>query len=311
MSEHVASISSRAGTDDHKIVFKNLLAGGIAGAISRTVVSPLERLKILFQVQQKQGNITQGNITQEKLKIKDTLVNIKKKEGWRGFFKGNGTNVIRIIPYSAVQFASFEFFKRILLKNREADLKRGQLTIRERFLAGASAGICSVTCTYPLDLIRTRLSLPNDSKEKTIFGSLRRIYTFEGGISALYRGITPTLMGIAPYVALNFTIYESLKQYSFRIMEKEPSVYLKLGYGALAGATAQTITYPLDVIRRGMQVTKKLNLGYDNTIQAFAIIWKDYGIRGFYRGLVPNLLKVAPAIAVSFVTFEQTKTLLA
>jgi len=60
-----------------------------------------------------------------------------------------------------------------------------------------------------------------------------------------------------------------------------------------------------------MQVTKKLNLGYDSTVQTFKIIWKDYGIKGFYRGIIPNLLKVAPAIAVSFVTFEQTKTLLA
>lgn len=93
-------------------------------------------------------------------------------------------------------------------------------------------------------------------------------------------------------------------------MKKEPSVYLKLGCGALAGATAQTITYPLDVIRRGMQVTNKLNLGYDNTTQTLKIIWNNYGIKGFYRGIVPNLLKVAPAIAVSFVTFEQTKTLL-
>jgi len=262
MSEHVASISSRAGPDDHKVVFKNLLAGGIAGAVSRTVVSPLERLKILFQIQQGKGTTIEGEGTSnttlkdgnkntfQKIKIKDTLVNIKKNEGWRGFFKGNGTNVIRIIPYSAVQFASFEFFKRILLKNRGVDLKRGQLTTRERFLAGASAGICSVTCTYPLDLVRTRLSLINDSKEKTIFGSFKKIYTFEGGIPALYKGIIPTLMGIAPYVALNFTIYESLKQYSFKIMEREPSVYLKLGCGAMAGAIAQTITYPLDVVRR-------------------------------------------------------------
>lgn len=243
MSEHVASISPN-GKDDHKVVFKNLLAGGIAGAISRTVVSPLERLKILFQIQNGSGrneerrrismtavtgdnNFNSRNLNSnpkgifspsstsfpsttttssslnlkekkgmKRKSIQETLSTIKRNEGWRGFFKGNGTNVIRIIPYSAVQFASFEFFKRILLRNRGLDLKEGgQLTMEERFLAGAAAGICSVTCTYPLDLIRTRLSLGSEySKEKTIFGSLKRIYGYEGGIIALYKGIVPTLM---------------------------------------------------------------------------------------------------------------------
>jgi hypothetical protein len=82
------------------------LAGGVAGAVSRTIVSPLERLKILLQIQ------TVGR-EEYRLSIWKALVKIGKEEGWRGFMRGNGTNCIRIIPYSAVQFGSYNFYKKV------------------------------------------------------------------------------------------------------------------------------------------------------------------------------------------------------
>lgn len=82
------------------------MAGGVAGAVSRTIVSPLERLKILLQVQ---------SVGREeyKLSIWKALVKMGREEGWRGFMRGNGTNCIRIIPYSAVQFGSYNFYKKV------------------------------------------------------------------------------------------------------------------------------------------------------------------------------------------------------
>lgn len=81
-------------------------AGGVAGAVSRTVVSPLERLKILFQVQS-------AGRTAYQMSVGKALVKMWKDEGWRGFMRGNGTNCIRIVPYSAVQFGSFNFYRRV------------------------------------------------------------------------------------------------------------------------------------------------------------------------------------------------------
>lgn len=81
-------------------------AGGVAGAVSRTVVSPLERLKILFQVQS-------AGRDAYKLSVGKALAKMWKEEGWRGFMRGNGTNCIRIVPYSAVQFGSYNFYKRV------------------------------------------------------------------------------------------------------------------------------------------------------------------------------------------------------
>ena len=80
--------------------------GGVAGAVSRTVVSPLERLKILFQVQS-------AGREAYKLSVGQALGKMWKEEGWRGFMRGNGTNCIRIVPYSAVQFGSYNFYKRV------------------------------------------------------------------------------------------------------------------------------------------------------------------------------------------------------
>lgn len=91
-------------------VAASFIGGGVAGAVSRTVVSPLERLKILFQVQSHGRN-------EYKMSIGKALAKMWREEGWRGFMAGNGTNCIRIVPYSAIQFGAFNFYKRVRLAN--------------------------------------------------------------------------------------------------------------------------------------------------------------------------------------------------
>ena len=87
-------------------VLASFIAGGVAGAVSRTVVSPLERLKILFQVQSVGRN-------EYKMSVHKALAKMWREEGWRGFMAGNGTNCIRIVPYSAVQFSAYNVYKRV------------------------------------------------------------------------------------------------------------------------------------------------------------------------------------------------------
>jgi solute carrier family 25 phosphate transporter 23/24/25/41 len=89
-------------------VLASFVAGGVAGAVSRTVVSPLERLKILFQIQ---------SVGREeyKMSVPKALAKMWREEGWRGFMAGNGTNCIRIVPYSAVQFSAYNVYKRVSL----------------------------------------------------------------------------------------------------------------------------------------------------------------------------------------------------
>ena len=95
---------SDSNSIDANTVFKNLIAGGIAGAVSRTTVAPLERTKILLQLHTMVGKSP---------KLRQVLKTVWKEEGWRGMFKGNGTNIVRIVPYSAVQFTVYEACKRV------------------------------------------------------------------------------------------------------------------------------------------------------------------------------------------------------
>lgn len=92
-----------------QVVVASFIAGGTAGAVSRTVVSPLERLKILLQVQ---------NVGREeyKMSIGKALGKMWREEGWRGMMAGNGANCMRIVPYSAVQFGSYNIYKKVRLE---------------------------------------------------------------------------------------------------------------------------------------------------------------------------------------------------
>jgi solute carrier family 25 phosphate transporter 23/24/25/41 len=125
------------------------------------------------------------------------------------------------------------------------------------------------------------------------------VYKHEGGIRGLYRGLVPTVIGVAPYVGSNFAAYEFLKTYfcppvSISGSRQQPGVLRKLACGALAGAFSQTITYPLDVLRRRMQVTGMSNIGfhYNGAWDATLKIIKKEGLGGLYKGLWPNFLKV-------------------
>ncbi len=194
-----------------------------------------------------------------------------------------------------------------------------------RLCCGALAGITSVTVTYPLDIVRTRLSIQSASFEKLgysqakierklpgMWSTMTTMYKTGGGILALYRGIIPTVAGVAPYVGLNFMIYESVRQYFTPAGEANPSSVGKLSAGAISGAVAQTCTYPLDVLRRRFQINTMSGMGYQykSIADALRTIFAQEGFRGLYKGIAPNLLKVAPSMASSWLSFEMTRDFL-
>ncbi|KAF4778853.1 hypothetical protein HER10_EVM0011501 [Colletotrichum scovillei] len=285
-------------------------AGGVAGAVSRTVVSPLERLKILFQVQSVGRDAY-------KLSVGQGLAKMWREEGWRGFMAGNGTNCVRIVPYSAVQFGSYNFYKRNFFESSPG----ADLSPLARLTCGGIAGITSVFCTYPLDIVRTRLSIqtasfaelgPRAEKLPGMWTVMGTMYKTEGGISALYRGIIPTVAGVAPYVGLNFMVYEYVRKYLTPEGDKNPSAVRKLLAGAISGAVAQTCTYPFDVLRRRFQINTMTGMGYQykGITDAIRVIIAQEGVKGLYKGIVPNLLKVAPSMASSWLSFELSRDFL-
>jgi solute carrier family 25 phosphate transporter 23/24/25/41 len=304
----IDSSSSSASSESHPWLnaAKYLTAGGVAGVISRTIASPFERLKILYQVQdlatasgKKYGGIV------------SSLVQMGREEGIRGYFKGNMSNIVRVVPYSAVQFVSYEEFKTVAQRIEGSQ----NLSTPGRLLAGAMAGVASTVASYPLDLCRGRLSAQSDFvKYKGIVHCLTTIYKEEGP-AALFRGMMPTIYGIAPYVGVNFACYEWLKtSYATKYNNEAPGVVTKLAMGAASGSIAQTIAYPLDTIRRKFQLIgfrdKNEVPPFRTTAEGFRYILARDGVAGLYRGLLPNYLKVVPVVSITFVVYEWMKDVL-
>eukprot|EP01104_Vermistella_antarctica_P017360 TRINITY_DN6141_c0_g2_i2.p1 TRINITY_DN6141_c0_g2~~TRINITY_DN6141_c0_g2_i2.p1 ORF type:complete len:525 (+),score=30.29 TRINITY_DN6141_c0_g2_i2:156-1730(+) len=238
-----------------------LFAGGVAGAVSRTAVAPLVRLKILFQVQPP---------PHEYKGVRQGLKKIVREEGARGCFRGNGANVARVAPASALQFLAYENYKKFLLRRKYPDdpeptaptststssprkKSSRSLNIYERLFAGGMAGMTSATIVYPLDFIRARLTVQKDFRYKGILHGLSTVIRTEGPL-ALYKGLTPTLIGIVPFIAIDFAAYETLREHAPVNKNGKPTVIGTVFSGALAGSIGQTVVYPLDLVRRRIQV---------------------------------------------------------
>ncbi|KAG0499897.1 hypothetical protein HPP92_004588 [Vanilla planifolia] len=300
-------------------VCKSLVAGGVAGGVSRTAVAPLERLKILLQVQNPHSIKYSGTI--------QGLKYIWRTEGFRGLFKGNGTNCARIVPNSAVKFFSYEQASSgiLWLYRRQTGREDAQLTPVLRLGAGACAGIIAMSATYPMDMVRGRITV----QYRGMFHALGMVYR-EEGFRALYKGWLPSVIGVIPYVGLNFAVYESLKDWLVKSKaymcedDQDLGVVTKLACGAAAGTVGQTVAYPLDVIRRRMQMIgwkdaasvvtgdgrTKAPIEYSGMIDAFRKTVRHEGFGALYKGLVPNSVKVVPSIAIAFVTYEIVKDIL-
>jgi len=277
--------------------FRQLLCGGAAGAIARSTVAPVDRVKILMQTAhcQKKSHLY-GTMGQ-------TVRCIIREEGLIGLWRGNLTNCVRVVPHSAVQFVSYDKIKVWMIGDSD-----GKLSVPQRLLAGSLSGVAAATVTQPLDVVRIRLQTDPEVKGK-VANAFRAMWQ-ERGLISFYKGYTPAMLSLAPFIAVNFAAFDSLKTWWYgsgkhtkdELKARNPLVVLSLG--ALSGIIAQTICYPLDTVRRRMQMKGKI---YPNTPMAFVTIAREEGFAGFYRGMVPNALKVMPNNAIRFAMYETLK----
>ncbi|XP_070544254.1 solute carrier family 25 member 16-like [Ptychodera flava] len=294
-------------------IAKSFAAGGIAACCAKTTIAPLDRIKILLQAH---------NVHYSHLGVLSTLGAVKHKEGILALYKGNGAMMVRIFPYGAIQFMSYEQYKQI---GREWFGHHHQLI---KLVSGSLAGITAVTFTYPLDMVRARLAFQVTGEHiyDGIFHTVKSIFHQEGGIRALYQGFTPTIMGMVPYAGLSFFTYETVKGFFLTHFTKwtcKPSmkhpeesvlrIPVTFVCGGLAGAIAQTVSYPLDVARRRMQLAMILpdSHMFRSWFQTLVTVYHQNGIvNGLYRGLSINYLRAIPQIAVSFTVYESMKQVL-
>ena len=188
----------------------------------------------------------------EKVSVLQT-VNQIRKQGMLAFFKGNGSNVFKIIPETAIQFFAYDTIKSFTCK----DIKNP--TTFERLKSGALAGVTAQSCIYPLEITRTRLALSQDkSKYKGIFHCMRTIVK-EEGFFALYKGWTASIYGIIPYASTNLALYNTFKARFTKDSHSKPSTLTILSCGASAGMIAQFVAYPFAIIRTKLQSQGMMN----------------------------------------------------
>ncbi|KAI9037451.1 thiamine transporter TPC1 [Aspergillus affinis] len=292
-----------------------VLAGGIAGLVSRFCIAPLDVVKIRLQLQihslsdptshqYVKGPIYKGTLS--------TMRSIVRQEGITGLWKGNVPAELMYVCYGAAQFTTYRTTTQAL----------SQLPYRlpppaESFVAGALAGGTATAATYPLDLLRTRFAAQGPERVyRSLLGSVREIAAREGP-RGFFRGCSAAVGQIVPYMGLFFATYESLRPTLAGVQD------LPFGSGdAVAGVVssvlAKTGVFPLDLVRKRLQVqgpTRSLYVHrnipeYQGVFNTIAMIVRTQGVRGLYRGLTVSLFKAAPASAVTMWTYEESLKLL-
>jgi|TARA_B110000444_G_C18825172_1_gene589918 solute carrier family 25 phosphate transporter 23/24/25/41 len=263
---------------------QDLIIGGTAAVVSRTLTAPLELYKI-----QAQNRYLKGS----------TMRNVVKKEGFRYLWKGNGVNCARAFPQFAINYALFEYSRENIANNIVKN------ETMKNFIAGGLSGIGSMMCIYPLETVRTRLSLQMcNSHYTTPYNALKNI-----PIRQLYGGLGMSLLGFGPFSALNFSFFHLYKDLFTQLGMDSTSN--KLLSGGLGAVSAVSITYPTDLIRKRLQMQ-----GFDDSVPKYTgiidCVRKLYNIGGYkelYRGLLPTYIRLFPCFAIQFWCLETGKQL--
>lgn len=305
------------GKDDHLKTKETLtpaesiVCGGAAGLISRFVISPLDVVKIRLQLQTSKhakGEFRLGTA------VFHNMARIVRSEGIRALWKGNVPAELMYVMYGAAQFTAYKNFNRLCNIYIPEVPENVHL-----FISGAMAGTLATAVTYPFDLLRTRFAAQShtDRIYTSLLQSFRHIYVHEGGVRGYFRGLMPAIYSVVPNMGIFFMIYEETR----RIMRN--SVHLDVlpapeaTAGFVAGTIAKTTVFPLDTVRKRLQVQGPTKVKYSggsiptyssNVFKCGRQIFVHEGIRGLYKGYFVSLMKTAPSSAVTIWAFERAVT---
>lgn len=352
---------------------KNMIAGGIAGCIAKTMTAPLSKLTILKQVDpmftktkicasNSSSSITATVINYNSNIFSDLRHMCKNNGGIRSLWSGNLTAVIHRFPYSAINFSAFEASNKFLSKYTTGNSHETMIT---RFLSGSFAGAMACITCYPLDLVRTRLTvdLPKLSDNKTsysnnnttaittnggvvkvrlggkIIDTVKQIVK-EDGLQGLYRGLPISLLVSVSTLGISFSVYGFIKSkllemggiYTIKHTHRSDAALSithtyqlspigSLLSGCMSGVVSSLVTFPLDVVKKRMQMMCGSNQAmmmmhqtmYQKShtiVSMMRKIWLKEGYRGFYGGISAELLKVCPQVAIMYCSYEMAQNFL-
>ncbi|XP_039517579.1 ADP/ATP translocase 3 [Pimephales promelas] len=271
---------------------KDFLAGGIAAAISETAVAPIERVKLLLQIQHASKQIA---VDKQYKGIVDCLVRIPKEQGFLSFWRGNSANVIRYFLTQALNFAFKDKYKKIFLDGVDSRTQFWRY-FAGNLASGGAAGATSLCLVYPLDFARTRLAadVGKTSLEREFTGlanCLAKIFKSDG-VRGLYQGFSVSVQGIIIYRAAYFGIYDTAKG----MLPDPQNTHIVVSWMIAHTVTtvAGLISYPFDTVRRCMMMQsgrKGADVMYSGSLDCWRKTARDEGVKAFYKGAWSNVLR--------------------
>ncbi|KAM6349473.1 solute carrier family 25 member 32 [Podargus strigoides] len=287
------------------VQLENLAAGLSGGVVSTLVLHPLDLVKIRFAV-------SDGLELRPKYNgILHCMSTVWKHEGLRGLYQGVTPN---ILGAGASWGLYFFFYNAIKAYKKEGKLE--SLSATEHLVSAAEAGAMTLCITNPIWVTKTRLVLqynagvdPSKRQYRGMFDALIKIYKMEG-IRGLYKGFVPGLFGTS-HGALQFMAYEDLKlrynKYRNRVPDTKLNTVEYIMMAAVSKIFAVSATYPYQVVRARLQDQHNTYSGVFDVIRR---TWRKEGIHGFYKGIVPNVIRVTPACCITFVVYENVSSFL-
>jgi solute carrier family 25 thiamine pyrophosphate transporter 19 len=293
-------------------LWHNSVAGAVAGAGARLATAPLDLVRIRRQLDR--------SVTYPRPSLMSSFATIIRDEGgFFALFRGSLAATYLWVGYSTVQFGVYGHIKAWF--ESHDDPSRPHPTI-VAFLSGGTAGLCATVTTYPFDICRTTFAargMPSTSSIQSSFAdpnptfrppkSLKEftmsLYRRKG-LRAFYAGCGPASIQIFPYMGLNFAIYDALTS-------GDRDIGMSAYAGTISGSVSKIIVYPVDTIKKRIQaqaVFGAVGDVYFGMVDCFTKILKNEGYRGFYRGLLPSVLKTGIATGLSFSLFRGTKNFL-
>jgi solute carrier family 25 phosphate transporter 23/24/25/41 len=269
-----------------------LYSGGIAGATSRTLTAPIDRLKMLMQT---------APPGQHSVGMLQCMRSIYAEGGVPAFFRGNSVNVLKIAPETAIKFLAFDTLKMTIARDPDA------VTVSERFAAGGAAGALSQAAIYPLEIAKTRLAVSAPGTYAGLVDCIGSIVRVEG-MAALYQGLTTSIVGIVPYAGVDLSINSLLKEVVGRYYAQrgeEPGIPAVLGCGMGSSTCAMLVTYPLNLIRTRLQASGMPGAPtFSGPLDVLRQTLAAGGARALFQGIGPNMLKVLPATSISYAVYD-------
>lgn len=277
----------------------HLIAGVSGGVASTLAVHPFDLLKIRLAVND--GAVSSRPHYRGFL---NAVVTIFSQEGIIGFYRGVTPNCIG----AGASWGFYFFFYNAIKSQLSLSARTEHLGPGQHMQAAAEAGILTLLMTNPIWVVKTRMclqyntsQLPDELRYKSTLDALRKIYHCDG-IKGLYRGFIPGVFGVS-HGALQFMAYEEMKKFyhSYYGAGSQLGTLEYLVFAALSKLFATTLTYPYQVVRARLQDQHKK---YSSIADCISRTWRFEGYGGFYKGLVPNVLRVTPATAITFVVYE-------